>query len=85
VAISDEQAAVMINRIDATFQNLTAEGIPLGFVTGEMMARGYAAIFNLADMETARGQISLLLRNITGEVAKTLSRAQRRAARDRKS
>jgi hypothetical protein len=84
MAITDEQAAELVTRIDATFQNLVAEGIPKEFVAGEMMARGYAAIFAL-EMETARGQIVKFLGALNAECAKTLTRAQRRATNDRKS
>jgi hypothetical protein len=81
MTITQVQTDELISRVDATYLNLIAEGIPLGFAAGEMMARGYAAIFNMTDMEIARGQISLLLRNISAELAKTLKREQRRASR----
>jgi hypothetical protein len=79
MAITDEQAAHLINRVDAAFDELIAAGISKDFVAGEMMARGYSSIFCM-DRETSRGQISLLLRNLTSEIGKTLNRAQRRSA-----
>jgi len=64
MAVTSGQTDKLVSRIDATYQNLIAEGIPLGSVAGEMMARGHAAIFNIADMEVARWQTSPLLRNL---------------------